>query len=59
MRFLCETNGIGQGLTKPKHRESNDLAERMNRTIKDATVKAFHCDSHKRLRAHLADFMVA
>ena len=33
--------------------------ERMNRTIKDATVKRFHYDSHDQLRAHLTDFMAA
>jgi hypothetical protein len=31
----------------------------MNRTIKDATVKRFHYDSHDQLRAHLKDFMAA
>ena len=31
----------------------------MNRTIKDATVKRFHYDSHDQLRAHLTDFMAA
>ena len=31
----------------------------MNRTIKDATVKRFHYESHDQLRAHLADFMAA
>jgi hypothetical protein len=33
--------------------------ERMNRTIKDATLKRFHYDSHEQLRTHLADFMAA
>ena len=31
--------------------------ERMNRTIKKATVKRYHYDSHDQLRSHLADFM--
>jgi len=31
----------------------------MNRTIKKATVKRFHYDSHDQLRTHLADFMTA
>jgi hypothetical protein len=31
----------------------------MNRTIKDATLKRFHCDNHGQLRTHLADFMAA
>ncbi|NRP75617.1 hypothetical protein ILFOPFJJ_06540 [Ensifer psoraleae] len=28
----------------------------MNRTIKDATVRRFHYESHEQLRQHLADF---
>jgi len=31
----------------------------MNRTIKDATVKRFHYDSHDRLRTHLQTFLDA
>jgi len=31
----------------------------MNRTIKDATVKRFHYDSHEQLRTRLSDFMAA
>ena len=31
----------------------------MNRTIKDATVKRFHYDTHDELRSHLADFVSA
>ena len=33
--------------------------ERMNRTIKDATVKRFPYDAHDQLRSHLADFLSA
>lgn len=33
--------------------------ERMNRTIKEATVKRFHYESLEQLRLHLADFMAA
>lgn len=29
----------------------------MNRTIKEATVKWYHYDSHEQLRRHLADFL--
>ena len=32
---------------------------RMNRTIKEATVKRFHYDDHDQLRRHLADFLAA
>ena len=31
----------------------------MNSTIKEATVKRYHYDSHDQLRAHLADFAAA
>ena len=75
MRFdmICEANGIEHRLTKPNHpwsREdqktvrgtvflSGGQVERMNRTIKDATVKRYHYDSHEQLRSHLADFLDA
>jgi transposase InsO family protein len=61
MRFdmICEANGIEHRLTKPNHPSTNGQIERMNRTIKDATVKRFHHDSHDQLRTHLTDFMGA
>ena len=31
----------------------------MNRTIKEATVKRFHYESHDELRGHLADVVAA
>src|SRR3546814_10781469 len=37
----------------------NGQVERMNRTIKEATVKRFHYESHEQLRTHLADFIAA
>jgi transposase InsO family protein len=61
MRFdmICEDNGIEHRLTKPNHPWTNGQVERMNRTIKDATVKRYHYDSHEQLRRHLADFLDA
>jgi hypothetical protein len=61
MRFdmNCEANGIEHRLTKPNHPWTNGQVERMNRTIKDATVKRFHYDTHNQLKTHLADFMAA
>ncbi len=61
MRFdmICEANGIEHRLTEPNHPWTNGQVERKNRTIKDATVKRFHYDSHDQLRTHLADFLVA
>ncbi|WP_162791914.1 integrase core domain-containing protein, partial [Sulfitobacter sp. DFL-23] len=54
-----EANGIEHRLTKPNHPWTNGPVERMNRTIKEATVKRGHYDSHDQLRTHLADFMAA
>ncbi len=61
MRFdmICDANGIEHRLTKPNHPWTNGQVERMNRTIKEATVKRFHYDSHDQLRTHLADFLAA
>jgi transposase InsO family protein len=64
MRFdmICEASKIEHRLTKPNHPWSSERPgrrSRMNRTIKDATVKRYHYDSHEQLRSHLADFMAA
>jgi transposase InsO family protein len=55
----CARNDIDHRLTKPKHPWTNGQVERMNRTIKDATVKRFYYETHDELRAHLADFVTA
>ena len=52
-------SGIEHRLTKPNHPWTNGQVERMNRTIKDATVERFHYESHDQLRTRLADFMGA
>lgn len=57
--MICATNGIEHRLTKPNHPWTNGQVERMNRTIKDATVKRFHYETHDRLRTHLAEFLAA
>ena len=31
----------------------------MNRTLKEATVKRYHYETHGQLRSHLADFVTA
>ena len=38
---------------------TNGQVGRMNRTIKEATVKRYHYDSHAQLTAHLHDFISA
>jgi transposase InsO family protein len=55
----CRENGIEHRLTKIKHPWTNGQVERMNRTIKDATVKRYHYDNHQQLEGHLADFISA
>ena len=57
--FACAQNHIDHRLTKPRHPWTNGQVERMNRTIKEATVKRFHYDSHDQLRSHLQDFVSA
>jgi transposase InsO family protein len=56
---VCEEHGIEHRLTKVNHPWTNGQVERMNRTIKDATVKRYHDDSHDQLRAHLHLFVDA
>lgn len=55
----CQENGIEHRLTKIRHPWTNGQVERMNRTIKEATVKRYHYDSHRQLETHLRDFIDA
>jgi transposase InsO family protein len=55
----CADLDIEHRLTKPRHPWTNGQVERMNRTIKDATVKRFHYGSNAQLRDHLTDFVTA
>lgn len=55
----CERLGAEHRLTKPYHPWTNGQVERMNRTIKDATVRRYYYDSHEQLRAHLRLFLDA
>jgi transposase InsO family protein len=57
--YACAQNDVDHRLTKPRHPWTNGQVERMNRTIKDATVKRYHYDSHDQLRQHLSDFVGA
>lgn len=56
---VCDEQAIQHRLTKVKHPWTNGQVERMNRTIKDATVKRFHYEDHAQLKRHLADFLDA
>ena len=55
----CTANGIEHRTTQPNHPWTNGQVERMNRTIKEATVKRYHYDSNAQLRQHLHDFVDA
>jgi transposase InsO family protein len=55
----CDGHGIEHRLTKVNHPWTNGQVERMNRTLKDATVKRYRYGSHAQLRAHLQPFVDA
>src|SRR5215218_4894810 len=55
--LACADLDVAHRLTKPRHPWTNGQVERMNRTLKEATVKRFHYSSHEHLRQHLADFV--
>jgi transposase InsO family protein len=55
----CADLDIEHRLTKPRHPWTNGQVERMNRTIKEATVKRYYHETHGQLRQHLADFVAA
>jgi transposase InsO family protein len=57
--LACAQLDIEHRLTKPRHPWTNGQVERMNRTIKEATVRRFHYSSHEQLRLHLGDFLDA
>jgi transposase InsO family protein len=55
----CLEHGIEHRLTKPNHPWTNGQVERMNRTLKEATVRRYHYESHRQLEDHLAAFLDA
>ena len=57
--LACAQNNIDHRLTRPRHPWTNGQVERMNRTLKEATVKRYHYDTHDQLRRHLDDFVAA
>lgn len=56
---ICKQHGIEHRLTKPNHPWTNGQVERMNRTLKEATVHRYYYDSHQQLREHLQTFLLA
>ena len=55
----CRENGIEHRFTKINHPWTNGQVERMNRTIKEATVKRCHYETHQQLAEHLELFVSA
>ena len=56
---FCREHEIEHRLTKPKHPWTNGQVERMNRTLKDVTVRRYHYETHRQLKEHLAAFLDA
>jgi transposase InsO family protein len=55
----CRENSIEHRFTKINHPWTNGQVERMNRTIKEATVSRYHYDDHDQLHRHLDNFITA
>jgi len=56
---VCQENDIEHRLTKVAHPWTNGQVERMNRTLKEATVKKFYYETHQHLKEHLNAFVNA
>src|SRR3954471_14152024 len=56
---VCLEHGIEHRLIKPYHPWTNGQAERMNRTVKEATVQIFHYEHIDSLKAHVLSFVTA
>jgi transposase InsO family protein len=56
---ICREHAIEHRLTKVSHPWTNGQVERMNRTLKEATVRRYHYESHDQLKDHLAAFLTA
>ncbi|ESX81683.1 hypothetical protein X756_31175 [Mesorhizobium sp. LSHC412B00] len=59
LELTCAKNDIEHRTTKVRHPWTNRQVQRMNRTIKDATVKRYYYERHDQLRQHLTDFVAA
>ncbi|ALT18780.1 transposase [Piscirickettsia salmonis] len=56
---VCESYDIEHRLTKVNHPWTNGQVERMNRTLKEATVKRYHYESHDLVKEHIYAFLNA
>ena len=57
--IACARLDIDHRLTRPRHPWTNGQVERMNRTLKEATVRRYYYETHAELRQHLAAFVDA
>lgn len=55
--YACAKNDIEHRTTKARHPWTNGQVERMNRTLKEATVRRYHYETHRQLENHLAAFL--
>lgn len=56
---ICLQHKIEHRLMKVNHPWTNGQVERMNRTIKEATVKRYYYETHQQLKDHLQPFLTA
>ena len=56
---VCREHEIEHRFTKPNHPWTNGQVERMNRSLKEATIKRYHYETHRQLKEHLAAFLDA
>ena len=55
---VCHQHSIEHRKTKIKHPWTNGQVERMNRTLKEATVKNFSYATHQQLKEHLHAYLM-
>lgn len=56
---VCRANDVRHRLTKPYHPWTNGQAERMVRSLKEATVRSFQYETRADLEAHLKVYVAA
>ena len=56
---VCDEQGIEHRFTKPAHPWTNGQVERLNRTLKEATVQRYHYQTTAQLNEHLQAFLLA
>ena len=55
----CAELDVEYRLIKPRHRWSDGQVERMNWTMKEATVKRYYYEGRDQIRRYLIDFIAA